>query len=85
MIMISFFERFSEMVKDGDTKNSTFNVDSFVSKIDGLTVIQSLLVNFSYPPTYEYVIRETGETFSSCESNKRLAYMEWKNKKEGKR
>ena len=44
--------------------------------IDGLTVIKTAVTTFSHCPTYEYIIKESGEVFISHKKDIYWAYLE---------
>ena len=44
--------------------------------IDGLFIVKTPIVNFSYPPQYRYLIKNTGELFNSNEKDIYKAYLE---------
>ena len=45
---------------------------------EGVTVAQSSVVGFSYPPHFSYTVLETGEKFSGNTGNAKEDYIEWK-------
>ena len=54
-------------------------MDSFTYKIsEDVTVLQSPLVKFSYPPTFSYTVLETGEKFSGDTGEAKEDYKRWK-------
>ena len=45
---------------------------------EGVTVIASAVVGFSYPGHFRYTVVETGETFSGNTGDAKEDYMKWK-------
>jgi hypothetical protein len=52
-------------------------VERWRMKVGDITVIMSPMVNFSYPATFNFVIQETNERFTSQHDHVWDAYMEW--------
>lgn len=58
------------------------DISSFVTKIsDDVTLIMSPEIYFSMPPSYKYMVLETGDIFYSQYANEQLAYQTWKENK----
>ena len=69
----------TDMDSEDEVGNAgVISADGWKLDIDGITVMRTGIVNFSMPPTYVYVIKETGEKFNSHSSDILEAYLEWK-------
>ena len=58
--------------------------ENWITRIeeDGVTLKLSPKILFSMPPSYEYTILETKETFYSKTTDPHIAYRKWKEHKE---
>ena len=63
------------MVNSKNISRAVVSSDGYKLQIDGLTIIKSLWVGFSMPPSYMYDVKETGDKFYSNSNDIMEAYL----------